>query len=633
MKLEMQAQRCERCGKEDPLGWPDSRYNFWCVPCWQQYNESLVPSSSTATRRTRSGEGPERYEYLDPISDVEQHRTTEVLVMDQCCLDVARLLQRQQGSLCIVALGSDLFIPPPDAKKLEGAAFKELVARSTFQEAAFQDFLPVPRWGGLYASNVQVSKDDSGGRIDPFKVAVVYATNPWGLSGQAEDAGRFRTEMRDKILNILRICHKHGHEELVVTGTFSKVPLGEVAAIFREVLTQSSDAANVFLRVVFALPQVCSIKAFRAFQQEFRESFSLVPEGVYVLENLESGACLSVGGGRAGGGSSVRTTLADDDGEPLPSSSRWTLHQAEEEGDYTMQSVLVGEYLTVGHAAAEAGQAAEVQTANTPGCLDSRWRLHLTGGAEVQVGKPACLRSLGVCTLQSVGGGSYLSASEGGLHMSEDPEATSSQWRLRQPSESSASLLLGADGRIVLTSHPHLCLDAPLRHTGDENGTKVHLWEKVCNANRENQRWEHRPCGRIVLAAYPHLCLSAVNRWNSEKLHLWERVTGRNQDNQMWRAGPDGSIVLAAKPELCLSADEGDLVKGCSVLVKEIAADGAPRESNEGGEGLATDCRAERRTWQRPGQDGIDSELNSIAPPPTPPATSVAAEALAAARG
>ena len=41
---------------------------------------------------------------------------------------------------------------------------------------------------------------------------MVYATCPQGPIEVDSDVDRLRLEMREKILNVFRICHLHGHD-------------------------------------------------------------------------------------------------------------------------------------------------------------------------------------------------------------------------------------------------------------------------------------------------------------------------------------------------------------------------------------------------------------------------------------
>ena len=71
-----------------------------------------------------------------------------------------------------------------------------------------QKYLPKPEWGGVYIPDVALFRDIQGTDITPFWASVVYAASPCGQ--------QVPTVLREKILNVLRICHAHGHEYVVL---------------------------------------------------------------------------------------------------------------------------------------------------------------------------------------------------------------------------------------------------------------------------------------------------------------------------------------------------------------------------------------------------------------------------------
>ena len=130
---------------------------------------------------------------------------------------------------------------------------------------------PVPRWGGIYVPDVLIFSGTDGRNITPFRMSMVYATAPWSPNLE-EDPGliQFQTEMREKISNVLRICHRNGHGELIL-GAWScgrgNGPPQIVARIFRELLRGGADTFGVFKHVIFAVPSYSG--AFDAFSKEF----------------------------------------------------------------------------------------------------------------------------------------------------------------------------------------------------------------------------------------------------------------------------------------------------------------------------------------------------------------------------
>ena len=100
----------------------------------------------------------------------------------------------------------------------------------------------------------------------------MYASGPWGPRDDGDDVRRFRKELLDKIRNMLRICHTHEHENLIITSRFSWLSSNEVARAFREASQEIGDTAHLFRRVVFAFPlDDCPMKVAASFRQEFQK--------------------------------------------------------------------------------------------------------------------------------------------------------------------------------------------------------------------------------------------------------------------------------------------------------------------------------------------------------------------------
>jgi len=243
----------------------------------------------------------QRYETMEPI-DCREHFKTEVRVMNVCFLSAACL---SNTSPCIVALSPGIFIESQDSGMSWPLA--ALWERTSFRQE-FQDDV-VPRWGGFYLPDVKVDKSEFGEEINPFSTAVVFGSPPWKPTDEVDSAIQFRSEMRDKIKNILRICHWHGHQELVISSKFAGLPAREIASLFYELLVESGDAVGAFRRVIFALPtEEVPAKVICGFQEEFRcAERDGVPrtswkDGKYLVPrsqpgqnlNIESELCLDV---------------------------------------------------------------------------------------------------------------------------------------------------------------------------------------------------------------------------------------------------------------------------------------------------------------------------------------------------
>merc|ERR1712217_171661 len=78
-------------------------------------------------------------------------------------------------------------------------------------------------------------------------------------------------EMRQKIKDVFRIAHVHGHQKIVVAARVEKLPVRKVAALFREVLLEDEEDQGAFSSVVFALPSGdLSARTFLSFREEFK---------------------------------------------------------------------------------------------------------------------------------------------------------------------------------------------------------------------------------------------------------------------------------------------------------------------------------------------------------------------------
>merc|ERR1712178_185064 len=157
-----------------------------------------------------------------------------------------------------------------------------------------------------------------------------------GPNNEDEDAWRFRSEMRTKITNLLRICHAHGHRELIISSRFTGSPAREVASLFRELLTKGdksgeSDVAHAFRRVIFAMPKSeCTAKCFVAFDEEFGQHVGTdaVPEGLVTPVATANGRPLT-------SDKACHHNHSEQQAEDCP----WRLHSTNVQGVYTLQDV------------------------------------------------------------------------------------------------------------------------------------------------------------------------------------------------------------------------------------------------------------------------------------------------------
>jgi len=284
---------CKDCGSQGANGWPDRDGNYYCICCWEKFQQEISAKSrgekpaakpdpldtvsdgdlleyffrstnaveSSKLQQTKTIEH-QRYEEMEPIVRQETF-DTQVQVMSVCCLSAAQLMNN--GS-CVVVLSPQFFPGRWDASNRKWP-LGALLTRTTFRDA-FQGFEVSPRWGGFYLPEVSVHSDELAGPIPPVSIPVLFASPPW--KPEAEDGQRFHEEMRAKVANLLRICQSYGHQELLISATFHGLPAREVAAIFREVLLESGDVARAFKRVTFALPHnEVDGKVVLSFQEEF----------------------------------------------------------------------------------------------------------------------------------------------------------------------------------------------------------------------------------------------------------------------------------------------------------------------------------------------------------------------------
>eukprot|EP00931_Biecheleriopsis_adriatica_P117522 TRINITY_DN93027_c0_g1_i1.p1 TRINITY_DN93027_c0_g1~~TRINITY_DN93027_c0_g1_i1.p1 ORF type:complete len:739 (-),score=133.97 TRINITY_DN93027_c0_g1_i1:109-2325(-) len=267
---------CADCQAEDSYGWADRRQQFYCYRCWEVYNAQWGPEKVDCG--LEGPERPERYEKLDPVAIPAEQRSCEVVVHDADALSTMQLLR--EGSTCLVVLGSEIVLPMPSETRYQCQNFFE---RTNFKEL-FKSSEPVPRWGALYAPRIAVSRNKSLGPLSkPFEIPAMYAATPWGPSSN-DDWPRFRREMKEKIQNILRICSKHCHDDIVVCmarSSFASQPVAVVTSLWRECLLTTGDTPGLVRRVVFAMPEHVALKVHLAFEQEFEDPLSKIHSEIH----------------------------------------------------------------------------------------------------------------------------------------------------------------------------------------------------------------------------------------------------------------------------------------------------------------------------------------------------------------
>merc|ERR1719401_1814585 len=222
---------------------------------------------------------------------LEEHEkfTTRVQVMNMCCLVAARSINNP--STCIVVLQSVI--------KVESTRWPLYVlsTRTSFGETCRDEV--AKRQGGFYLPRVTIHKDEFGEEIEPFCIPVVFGSYE-RPEKKVDSTVSFRDDMRSKIKDILRICHTHGHEEIVVASKFEGLPSREVSSLFYESLLEIGDAVGAFRRVMFALPSTqVPATVTLGFQEEFKYKSSgqvraLWKEGKLLVPKERADVCLEV---------------------------------------------------------------------------------------------------------------------------------------------------------------------------------------------------------------------------------------------------------------------------------------------------------------------------------------------------
>ena len=129
----------------------------------------------------------------------------------------------------------------------------------------------------IYSPEVPVFRDDDGKLLEvPYNCAMI--TSPAVLASavmayQPQRSGEIETIMRKRILKVLAVGEKHGHDSLVL-GAWGCGAFGNdgnlIAALFRKALTEDFD--GVFSRVIFAIADWSAEERFIGpFKHAFQE--------------------------------------------------------------------------------------------------------------------------------------------------------------------------------------------------------------------------------------------------------------------------------------------------------------------------------------------------------------------------
>ena len=248
------ATKCQECGGHDPNGgWQDRQNRFYCARCWKQWRDD---ANETRTKADEAPPRPPRHvradadrvtvmRKADPIQMADQsRRRTELLVMPECGVSVVQLLRhgaKHGDHVCLVAIGCSGCL---DRSSNDSGLHKSMLSRTDFEAVFPEDPDMAPqRRDALFAEDVKVSKGSCGEAIEPFRIPVVYVLAPPKPSEARSDSKRFRDEMKTKVLDIARVCHKLGFMDLVLASTFEGLPARSVAALLRCLLLPQAIGA------------------------------------------------------------------------------------------------------------------------------------------------------------------------------------------------------------------------------------------------------------------------------------------------------------------------------------------------------------------------------------------------------
>ena len=152
-----------------------------------------------------------------------------------------------------------------------------------------------PEWFTNHAAadgQVRTLAINKGDRMD-----MVYAAADMlmmrKLDGHSDEEAthQYCTEMKEKVLNVLRIFRKHGHDEVVLGAWgcedeehLTASVADYVAAIFYEAVVEEPETRGWFRRIIFAIPN--DHIAFSAFKEAFEDALAR-PERLVFYEWAE----------------------------------------------------------------------------------------------------------------------------------------------------------------------------------------------------------------------------------------------------------------------------------------------------------------------------------------------------------
>ena len=254
--------QCGKCGRVDTLETLQNQSGiFQCPSCWQRQAEATGVSFSVRSGEEDSGNGiatlasvtPVYYHNrMEPQLSTAKSSCTIIDVDSGCCLQRAR---QSLGNACLLVLGG-----LGQGRKLVERASHLGLAVDPSTLAVPVGFISgfSPAFGCVYTPDVLILTD----MYEPWRVCMIYVqtTEP---DMQIPDREMFLQEIHDKLVNVLRIAHRHGHDDLILTDVWgcrgAERPRGikstHVAETIRNVFTAGAlDVASAFHRITLMIP-------------------------------------------------------------------------------------------------------------------------------------------------------------------------------------------------------------------------------------------------------------------------------------------------------------------------------------------------------------------------------------------
>lgn len=295
---------CGCCSSEDTSDGSWNQFGFsWCRFCYRRHEDAAAPFSARSgeeavgsanekctaetqvraigarndshhgafgDRRREPGGPAIFYDRMEPVLTTTQWQTA-IGVEPVCCLHRAR---QSLGNPCLLVTDCQF---GSNASRDNGGM--DTITRASTLWVAVDASAPpgdaapcTPPWGGIYVPDVLVFADSEGEVVEPWRLSMIYARMvsdlaPEEQSGLTPNAKKFLLELREKILNVMRISLRHGHDELIL-GAWGcgrpGVASSQVAEVFRDVFREVNDVSSALRRVTFAILPGEDLMAFQS---------------------------------------------------------------------------------------------------------------------------------------------------------------------------------------------------------------------------------------------------------------------------------------------------------------------------------------------------------------------------------